>query len=134
MIEVPRAALTADEIAEHADFFSFGTNDLTQMTLAFSRDDAERGFLIHYLEDGVLTRNPFESLDQTGVGRLIETAVELGRGRQAADQAGHLRRARRRPRLGRVLPPGRPRLRLLLAVPRADRAAGRGPGGPGGGG
>ncbi len=80
MIEVPRAALTADEIAGHADFFSFGTNDLTQTTLAFSRDDAERGFLIHYLEDGVLARNPFESLDQTGVGRLIETAVELGRG------------------------------------------------------
>jgi pyruvate,orthophosphate dikinase len=79
MIEVPRAALTADEIAEQADFFSFGTNDLTQTTLAFSRDDAERGFLIHYLEDGVLQRNPFETLDQTGVGRLIETATALGR-------------------------------------------------------
>jgi pyruvate,orthophosphate dikinase len=79
MIEVPRAALTADEIAGVADFFSFGTNDLTQTTLAFSRDDAERGFLIHYLEDGVLQRNPFETLDQTGVGRLIEIATERGR-------------------------------------------------------
>ncbi len=79
MIEVPRAALTADEIAAQADFFSFGTNDLTQTTLAFSRDDAERGFLIHYLEDGVLQRNPFETLDQTGVGRLIEIATARGR-------------------------------------------------------
>src|SRR6185436_8816882 len=79
MIEVPRAALTADEIAEQADFFSFGTNDLTQTTLAFSRDDAERGFLIHYLEDGVLQRNPFETLDQNGVGRLIEIATARGR-------------------------------------------------------
>ena len=79
MIEVPRAALTADEIAAQADFFSFGTNDLTQTTLAFSRDDAERGFLIHYLEDGVLQRNPFETLDQTGVGRLIEIATAHGR-------------------------------------------------------
>ncbi|MFI5050655.1 MAG: pyruvate, phosphate dikinase [Gaiellales bacterium] len=79
MIEVPRAALTADEIAAQADFFSFGTNDLTQTTLAFSRDDAERGFLVHYLEDGVLQRNPFETLDQTGVGRLIEIATAHGR-------------------------------------------------------
>jgi len=79
MIEVPRAALTADEIAAQADFFSFGTNDLTQTTLAFSRDDAERGFLIHYLEDGVLQRNPFETLDQNGVGRLIEIATARGR-------------------------------------------------------
>jgi pyruvate,orthophosphate dikinase len=79
MIEVPRAALTADEIAAVADFCSFGTNDLTQMTLAFSRDDAEGKFLTHYLEHDVLTRNPFETLDQSGVGRLIETAVRLAR-------------------------------------------------------
>jgi pyruvate,orthophosphate dikinase len=80
MIEVPRAALTADEIAEQADFCSFGTNDLTQTTLAFSRDDAEGAFLTHYLEERVLDRNPFETLDQAGVGRLIETATGLARG------------------------------------------------------
>jgi pyruvate, orthophosphate dikinase len=80
MIEVPRAALTADEIAAVADFYSFGTNDLTQMTMAFSRDDAEGKFLTYYLEHDVLARNPFETLDQSGVGRLIETAVRLGRG------------------------------------------------------
>jgi pyruvate, orthophosphate dikinase len=79
MIEVPRAALTADEIAACADFFSFGTNDLTQMTLAFSRDDAEGKFLTWYLESGLLARNPFETLDQSGVGKLVELAVRLAR-------------------------------------------------------
>jgi pyruvate, orthophosphate dikinase len=79
MIEVPRAALTAGEVAASADFFSFGTNDLTQMTLAFSRDDAEGSFLTHYLEDGVLERNPFQTLDQSGVGKLIEIATGLAR-------------------------------------------------------
>jgi pyruvate,orthophosphate dikinase len=79
MIELPRAALRADEIAEVADFFSFGTNDLTQTTLGMSRDDAEGKFLTFYLEDGVLERNPFEALDQDGVGDLMRIGVERGR-------------------------------------------------------
>jgi pyruvate, orthophosphate dikinase len=79
MIELPRACIRADEIAEHADFFSFGTNDLTQTALGFSRDDAEGKFLTRYLEDGVLDRNPFETLDQSGVGDLMRIAVERGR-------------------------------------------------------
>jgi pyruvate, orthophosphate dikinase len=79
MIELPRAALRADEIAEVADFFSFGTNDLTQTTLGMSRDDAEGKFLTFYLEEGVLDRNPFEVLDQDGVGDLMRIAVERGR-------------------------------------------------------
>jgi pyruvate,orthophosphate dikinase len=79
MIEVPRAALTADEIAECAEFFSFGTNDLTQLTFAFSRDDAERKFLFQYLEKGILPAEPFQTLDRAGVGKLIKIGVELGR-------------------------------------------------------
>jgi pyruvate,orthophosphate dikinase len=80
MIEVPRAALTADEIARQAEFFSFGTNDLTQTTLAFSRDDAEGKFLTRYLARNILSANPFETLDQDGVGKLIIMAAELSRG------------------------------------------------------
>ncbi|HYZ76432.1 MAG TPA: pyruvate, phosphate dikinase [Gaiellaceae bacterium] len=79
MIELPRACMRADEIAEHADFFSFGTNDLTQTALGFSRDDAEGKFLTYYLEHGVLERNPFETLDVGGVGDLMRVAVERGR-------------------------------------------------------
>jgi pyruvate, orthophosphate dikinase len=79
MIEVPRACVRADEIAGHADFFSFGTNDLTQTTLAFSRDDAEGKFLTHYLEEGVLTQNPFETLDESGVGDLMTIAIDRAR-------------------------------------------------------
>ena len=78
MIELPRACVRADEIAEHADFFSFGTNDLTQTALGLSRDDAGR-FLSHYLETGVLERDPFETIDQGGVGDLMEIAIERGR-------------------------------------------------------
>jgi pyruvate,orthophosphate dikinase len=80
MIELPRACIRADEIAEQADFCSFGTNDLTQTALGFSRDDAEGKFLTRYLEDGVLERNPFEVLDEEGVGDLMRIAVERGRG------------------------------------------------------
>ena len=78
MIEIPRAALTADEVAEEAEFFSFGTNDLTQMTFGFSRDDAGK-FLKEYEEKGILTEDPFQTLDQTGVGQLIKIAIEKGR-------------------------------------------------------
>ncbi|MCK4305092.1 MAG: pyruvate, phosphate dikinase, partial [Candidatus Eisenbacteria sp.] len=78
MIEVPRAALTAHEVASRADFFSFGTNDLTQMTFGFSRDDAGK-FLPSYVEDGILPHDPFVSLDREGVGQLIRAAVEKGR-------------------------------------------------------
>jgi pyruvate,orthophosphate dikinase len=79
MIEVPRAALTADRLAEEAAFFSFGTNDLTQTTFAISRDDAEKGFLLEYVARGILPENPFVTLDQEGVGRLVAIAVERGR-------------------------------------------------------
>jgi pyruvate,orthophosphate dikinase len=82
MIEVPRAALTAGEIAETAEFFSFGTNDLTQMTFAFSRDDAEGKFLGRYIDEKILPENPFQTVDRVGVGRLIRMAVEDGRGRR----------------------------------------------------
>jgi pyruvate,orthophosphate dikinase len=79
MIETPRAAVRADEIAEEADFFSFGTNDLTQMTFGFSRDDVEGRMMSTYLEEGLLERNPFETIDQAGVGQLVLDAVSRGR-------------------------------------------------------
>ena len=79
MIETPRAALRADELAEVSDFFSFGTNDLTQMTFGFSRDDIESRMMPAYLEAGLLKRNPFETIDQTGVGELVEIAAKRGR-------------------------------------------------------
>jgi pyruvate,orthophosphate dikinase len=79
MIEVPRGALTADEIAAEAEFFSFGTNDLTQMTFGYSRDDAEGNFLLKYVEDKILPVNPFQTLDATGVGLLMQMAVTKGR-------------------------------------------------------
>ena len=79
MIEIPRAALVAGEIAKEAEFFSFGTNDLTQMTFGYSRDDAERHFIVRYLERKILPRNPFETIDENGVGRLMAMAVAEGR-------------------------------------------------------
>jgi pyruvate,orthophosphate dikinase len=78
MIELPRAALTADQIADHADFFSFGTNDLTQTTLGLSRDDSGR-FLGSYVSQGIFAKDPFVTIDQVGVGALVKKAVELGR-------------------------------------------------------
>jgi len=80
MIEVPRAALVADQLAKEAEFFSYGTNDLTQTTFGVSRDDAEKGFLMHYLEHGILEENPFTSIDPDGVGKLIAMGTQLGRG------------------------------------------------------
>ena len=88
MIELPRACIRADEIAEVADFCSFGTNDLTQTALGFSRDDAEGKFLTYYLEHGILERNPFEVLDQEGVGDLMRIAVERARGRKPGLKMG----------------------------------------------
>ena len=79
MIEIPRAALTAGEIAGTAEFFSFGTNDLTQTTYGISRDDAETGFLVHYLQERMIEDNPFTSIDPNGVGRLMQFAIDEGR-------------------------------------------------------
>ena len=88
MIEIPRAAITAGEIAEVAEFFSFGTNDLTQMTFGYSRDDAERNFLIKYVEEGILPKNPFQTLDIDGVGRLMKMAVDEGRQTRTSLEVG----------------------------------------------
>ena len=88
MIETPRAALCADELAEEADFFSFGTNDLTQMTFGFSRDDVEGRMMPAYLEEGLLKRNPFETIDKAGVGQLVEDAVKRGRATKPALKLG----------------------------------------------
>ncbi len=88
MIEVPRAALTADQLARFAQFFSFGTNDLTQTTFAISRDDAEKGFLMEYLARGILPENPFASIDEEGVGKLMSMGVELGRGERPGMEIG----------------------------------------------
>jgi pyruvate,orthophosphate dikinase len=79
MMEIPRACLVADKVAQQAEFFSYGTNDLTQMAYGYSRDDSGR-FLADYVEAGVLAGDPFQSLDQEGVGQLVETGVKLGRG------------------------------------------------------
>ena len=87
MIEIPRAALTADQIAEHADFFSFGTNDLTQMTFGYSRDDIA-GFLPDYLNQEILEKDPFQSLDTVGVGQLVKTAVTKGRAKKSHMKMG----------------------------------------------
>ncbi|HZY40616.1 MAG TPA: putative PEP-binding protein, partial [Anaerolineae bacterium] len=88
MIEVPRAALTAGEIAQYAQFFSFGTNDLTQTTYGYSRDDAEGKFLLRYVEEKILPANPFQQLDQIGVGQLIEMAVKNGRAARPGLEVG----------------------------------------------
>ena len=118
MIEIPRAALTADEIAKEAEFFSFGTNDLTQMTFGFSRDDAGK-FLDAYYEKKIYESDPFARLDQNGVGRLVKMAAKLGRADPSRPEAGHLRRARRRSLLRGVLPQRGSGLCVLLPLPCA---------------
>jgi pyruvate,orthophosphate dikinase len=88
MIEIPRAGLTADQIAGTAEFFSFGTNDLTQFTFGYSRDDAERNFLVKYVEDGILPKNPFQTIDRDGVGQLMDITVKKGRGTRVELECG----------------------------------------------
>lgn len=127
MIELPRAALTAGRIAQEAAFFSFGTNDLTQTTWGFSRDDVEAAFFPAYLEQGIFKVSPFETIDREGVGRLVEIAVTEGRATRPDLKIG-VRRARRGPGVRALLPWRRPGLRLLLPVPCPGRPAGGGPG------
>ena len=126
MIELPRAALTADEIADEAEFFSFGTNDLTQTTFGLSRDDAGK-FLPFYVENGILPEDPFVSLDQDGVGELVKMACELGRATRPGIKLGICGEHGGDPASVDLLPQHRAGLRLLLALPGADRPPGRCP-------
>ena len=128
MIEIPRAALVADEIAKDAEFFSFGTNDLTQTTLGMSRDDSG-SFLPAYAELDIVPNNPFASIDQKGRGATDGNHARPGPQDAPEDQARHLRRARRRTVEREILPPPRSRLRELQSFPGPDRQARRGPGG-----
>ena len=140
MIETPRAALVADEIAEVAEFFSFGTNDLTQMTFGFSRDDVEGRFMAEYLEYKLLTANPFETLDVEGVGQLVRMGCRAGprdaarhsSSASAASTAATRRRSRSATRSGSTTcrarrtacrsPASRPRTPRWAAAARAPTA------------
>ena len=124
MIELPRACVVADELAGCAEFFSFGTNDLTQTTYGYSRDDAEGSFIPVYLEKKILKDDPFQVLDRRGVGGLMRQAVELARPVRRGNQDRHLRRARRRAEQRGILRPARARLRLVFSLSRPDRPAG----------
>ena len=115
-----------------ADFFSFGTNDLTQTVFGLSRDDAGK-FLPDYVEQEILAKDPFVSIDVEGVGAMVRMAAERGRKTKPKLKMRHLRRARRRSGVDRVLRGGGARLRLVQPVPRAGGTAGGGPGGAGGG-
>ena len=123
MIEIPRAALTADQVATEAEFFSFGTNDLTQTTLGISRDDYT-SFSKTYEDLKVFKSDPFAILDQEGVGKLVEMAVKLGRKTRPKLEIGICGEHGGEPSLGGVLLPGRDELRIVFALPRADRAPG----------
>ena len=129
MIELPRAALLAGDIARVADFFSFGTNDLTQTTYGLSRDDAERSFLPFFLEEGIYPNNPFQTMDEDGVGRLVEIGTPARERRPIpALVVGLCGEHGGDPGLDRVLPPHRPRLRLLQPTADSGRRSGRCPG------
>jgi pyruvate,orthophosphate dikinase len=128
MIELPRACAVAGEIAEDADFFSFGTNDLTQMVCGMSRDDAEEKFLADYLEGGLLRENPFQTLDRRGVGVFVSMACEGGREAKPSLKLGVCGEHGGDPKSIAFFPRARPRLRLMLTLPGAGRPLGRGPG------
>ena len=127
MIELPRACFVADRIADYADFFSFGTNDLTQTALGFSRDDVEGRFLNRYVETKIVDRSPFETIDRPGVGWLVRLAAWTGREAKPDLKLGICGEHGGDPHVDRVLPAGRSRLRELLALPGADRARRGGP-------
>ena len=125
MIELPRACFVADRIAEHAEFFSFGTNDLTQTALGFSRDDVESKFVPVYMERGIIDRSPFETIDRPGVGWLVRLAAWVGREARPDLKLGICGEHGGDPDVDRVLPHGGAGLRVLLAVPDPDRPRGR---------
>ncbi len=127
MIEIPRACVVADEIAKEAEFFSFGTNDLTQTGLGMSRDDSG-SFLPAYQSLEILKQNPFATIDRNGVGGLMKLGVTGGRKTRPDIKLGICGRTRRRSGLGQILSRDRPQLRQLLAVPRAHRPSRRRPG------
>ena len=124
MIEIPRAALTADEIAKEAEFFSFGTNDLTQMTFGFSRDDAGK-FLGAYYDKKIYENDPFAKLDQVGVGKLVKMAAKMGRETRPDLHLGICGEHGGDPSSRGVLPQGGPGLCVLLSLPCAHRPSGR---------
>ena len=125
MIEIPRAALLSNEIAEHAEFFSFGTNDLTQMTFGYSRDDVGK-FLPTYLEKGVLKHDPFQVIDVEGVGQLVEMSVTRGRSTRPDLKVGICGEHGGEPISVEFFAKSGLGLRLVFAVPRAHRASRRG--------
>jgi hypothetical protein len=126
MMEVVRACLRAEEIAEVAEFFSFGTNDLTQATFSFSREDAENKFLPFYNSAGILKDNPFEALDTKGVGQLMSVCGHQRSQDPFRSQGRHLRRAGRSSAFDALLSLCQPDLCVLLLAARADRPAGGG--------
>ena len=126
MIELPRACFVADRIAAHADFFSFGTNDLTQTALGFSRDDVEGRFLNRYVETKIVDRSPFETIDRPGVGWLVRLGAWTGREAKPDLKLGICGEHGGDPESIALLPDGGARLRELLALPGADRARGGG--------